>query len=320
MKILEYDEVDPMEVLLLNLLGLDYPLTPKRVKLIRQYDARPFQFFALYAIIEGVIAGQVGVFRLPMVSTEGPEDVGGIWAVCTLPSFKRQGVASRLMKEAHERMRAEGLRFSSLGTSRYRVAYSLYLKWGYQDVFSSASMLIQRQALIKHNHSLTAEQGDSEQISLTDDLFRKVSANCFGFARRFEPFIPAMVAIREIAMGKIGEKNVWLLWEDNELVGYLIVKDSESVLKIVDMLLTKDVDPISAIASLTRKYSTPYLQIQSNQPSITESLSKTGARVVPQDWSTFMIKPLTAEVMNIDIKDFFGVGTDRFLFSWMDST
>ncbi|MHA2246120.1 MAG: hypothetical protein ACXADY_14245 [Candidatus Hodarchaeales archaeon] len=44
MNILEYDEVDPIEVLQLNLLGLDFSLTPERVSLIRQYDPRPFPF------------------------------------------------------------------------------------------------------------------------------------------------------------------------------------------------------------------------------------------------------------------------------------
>lgn len=320
MNILEYEEVDPIEVLQLNLLGLDFSLTPERVSLIRQYDPRPFPFFALYAIVDGVVSGQVGIFRVPMVSIKGPEDVGGVWAVCTHPSFKRRGIAKRLLKVAHERMRAEGLRFSTLGTSMYRVAHMLYQKQGYQDVFFSASMLLHRDTIMKHDIGLSAEQANSKQLYLADDLFRQISVNRLGFARRFEPFIPAMVIIGEIAMGKIDEKDVWFLWENSELVGYIIVKISRSVLNIMDLLLVKGVNAVNAIASLARKLPAPYIQVKSNHPSITKSLSKIGARVVPQDWSTFMMKPLTSEAMNIDQKNLFGIGTYQFLFSWLDST
>jgi GNAT superfamily N-acetyltransferase len=320
MKIIEYDEVDPLEVLQLNLLGLDFALTPERVKLIRQYDPRVFPFFALYSVIDGAVAGQVGVFRLPMVSSEGPEDVGGVWAVCTHPSFARRGIASRLLKEAHERMREEGLRFSTLGTSTYRTAHLLYHKQRYQDVFFSTSMILHKKDIIPLNNGLHVEQAAYEKLYLADDLFREVSVNHLGFARRYEPFMSAMVKIGEIAMGKIEEKNIWFLWEENKLVGYLIASKIGSVLKVVDFLLIKGVNAATAIASLVRKLPASYIQVKSNYTSITESLSEVSARIVSQDWSTFMMKPLTRDAMNIGPKTLFGIGTDRFLFSWMDTT
>ncbi len=323
MKILDYDEVDPLEVLQLNLLALEFALTPERVKLIRQYDPRSFPFFALYALVDEVVAGQVGVFRLPMVSIDGPEDVGGVWAVCTHPSFTRRNIASNLLNEAHERMKAEGMRFSTLGTSKHRVAHILYQKLGYRDIFFSASILLRHDVLKEGNRDLHIEQAKNDRLRLTDDLFNEVSTNFLGFAKRHEPFIPAMVKIGEIAMGRIEEKNVWLVWEKNRLVGYFIAQYSGSILKIQDVLLKKYVNPLNAIASLARKLPAPYIQIKSNSNSITKSLSdfsKNRILVVPQDWSTFMIKPLTKDVMNLDIKSFFGIGTDRFLFSWLDST
>ena len=181
-------------------------------------------------------------------------------------------------------------------------------------------MLLHRDTIINHDIGLSAEQADSKQLHLADNLFRQISVNRFGFARRFESFLPAMVTIGEIAMGKIDEKSVWFLWENSELVGYIIVKISRSILNIMDLLLVKGVNAVNAIASLARKLPAPYIQVKSNHPSITKSLSKIGARVVPQDWSTFMMKPLTSEAMNIDQKSLFGIGTDRFLFSWLDST
>lgn len=87
LEILEYDDVNPIDVMDLNLTSLSYPLTPERVEKIRQMDPRPFPFFALYAVINGSVAGQVGVFRLPVVTTDGHDEVGGLWAVCTHPSL-----------------------------------------------------------------------------------------------------------------------------------------------------------------------------------------------------------------------------------------
>ncbi|MFX0124476.1 MAG: GNAT family N-acetyltransferase [Candidatus Hodarchaeota archaeon] len=323
MKILEYDEVDPLEVLQLNFLALEFALTPERVKLIRQYDPRPFPYFAIYAIVDEVVAGQVGIFRLPMVSIDGPEDVGGVWAVCTHPSFIRRRIANQLLDEAHERMRVEGLRFSTLGTSKHRVAHLLYQKQGYHDIFFSSSMLFRHELIKDSQNDLQIEQAGHHNLHLADDLFREVSINRLGFARRHEPFIPAMVKIGEIAMGRIEEKNVWLLWEENELMGYFIAKYSGLILNIQDILLRENVNPLNAITSLARKLPAPYIQIKSNYKAITKSLlslSKDKILIVPQDWSTFMIKPLTEEAMNLDLKRHFGIGADQFLFSWLDST
>jgi GNAT superfamily N-acetyltransferase len=44
------------------------------------------------------------------------------------------GVTSRLLDEAHARMQAAGLRFSTLGTNRYRMTCKLYQQNGYEDM------------------------------------------------------------------------------------------------------------------------------------------------------------------------------------------
>ncbi|MHA1940464.1 MAG: GNAT family N-acetyltransferase [Candidatus Hodarchaeales archaeon] len=320
MKILEYDEVDPIEVLHLNLLGLNFSLTPERVKLTRHHDSRPFPFFALYAVVEGVVAGQVGVFRLPMTTIEGPEDVGGVWAVLTNPSFKRRGIASRLLEEAHERMSTDGLRFSTLGTSRFRVAHLLYAKHGYQDVFFSPSLLFQSSSIKKEHKSLKVEQADPDQLHLADELFQQVSLNHYGFSKRFEPFMSAMVAIGEISVGPIEKNDIWFLWKDNRLVGYFIAKFSGSILQVIDMLLATEINVAEAISSLVTKLPANFVQIRSTRDTVTKSLMKNCDYVIPQDWGTFMIKPLTPKVEKADLKDLFGINTDRFLFSWLDST
>jgi hypothetical protein len=61
LKIVEYDDVDLLEVLHLNLLCLGFALTPERVALIHRLDPRPFPFMALYAVEDKTVVGQVGV-------------------------------------------------------------------------------------------------------------------------------------------------------------------------------------------------------------------------------------------------------------------
>lgn len=77
MKVLAYDDVDPLQVLHLTLLALDFPLTPEHAAYIRRTDPRPFPGFTVNAVEADVVLGQVGVFRLPMISTEGRT-----WAEC----------------------------------------------------------------------------------------------------------------------------------------------------------------------------------------------------------------------------------------------
>lgn len=54
------NEVDPLGILSLNLLSLGYALTPELVGLTRHLDKRPFPFFALYAVEDNQVIGQVG--------------------------------------------------------------------------------------------------------------------------------------------------------------------------------------------------------------------------------------------------------------------
>ncbi|NUQ39478.1 MAG: GNAT family N-acetyltransferase, partial [Caldilineales bacterium] len=170
MRIVEYDAVDPLQVLHLNLLCLDFALTPELVAIIRRMDPRPFPFFALYAVEGSTVAGQVGVFRLPVVSTAGAAEVGGVWAVSTHPAWRGRGVASLLLDEAHARMAAAGLRFSTLGANRYQVAHALYKKQGYSDLATLTRYVLGPRALLPAQPGLWAEPVGPDRLALADRL------------------------------------------------------------------------------------------------------------------------------------------------------
>jgi GNAT superfamily N-acetyltransferase len=314
MKIVEYDDADPYGVLNLNLMSLGYALTPERLALIRQLDARAFPCFAVYAIEDGIVAGQVGVFRLPTVTTEGLEDVGGVWAVCTHPAFSRRGIASRLLDEAHARMQSVGLRFSTLGTSRYRAAHKLYAQHGYEDVFSSVAAFT-RWERARRDGRIRAERADGEGLKLADQLFQKAAAGHLGFARRHSSFIPMMVAA-----GDVGAGEVWLLWKEDELVGYALATVSESILTVKNLLLIEGVDAADAVSALAQGLPVTYLRVRVDHPSVAASLQRAGYPPALPDWDTFMIKPLIPAVTTADARRLLGIGTERFLISSIDLT
>ena len=109
MNIIPYDNLDPIDVLDLNILCFNFALTAEMVSNIRRLDRRPFPFFALYAVDHGRVLGQVGVFQVPLMTAQEPVDAGAIWALCTHPAYSRQGIGSALIREAHAQMRSAGL-------------------------------------------------------------------------------------------------------------------------------------------------------------------------------------------------------------------
>ena len=309
MKILEYDEVDPLSVLQLNMLALEFPLTPEHAAHIRRSDPRPFPFFAIYAVEADQILGQVGVFRLPMVSTEGREDVGAVWAVSTHPQHARRGIASLLLDEAHARMRDAGLRFSTLGTNRYRVAYKLYQQHGYEDMQVLTTALASWETAHQPTR-LRARPAGPEGFDLVDKIFENIASQYTGYAWRHTPF--------EFLRDKINLGDIWILWENRHPVGYAIAKRNKSILDISSLLLTLDTDVTEAVAAIVIEVKTPYVKVKITRPVEIASLEQAGYRVAHPTWGAFMLKPLSLDVTVDDARRLFGIGTDRFLISWLD--
>ena len=312
MEIVEYEEVDPLDVLHLNLLCLDFALTPELVAMIRHMDPRPFPFFALYTGVANQVAGQVGVSRLPVVSINGAEEIGGIWGVTTLPTFTRHGISVRLLEEAHTRMRAAGLLFSTLRTNQSCVAYNLYRKLGYEKVGASASALARRDVLPRQS-PIWAERANSEQLPLADQFFEKVAKNHLGFARRHIPFFPSLDRA-----GYLATHNLWLLWHDDELVGYAAASTAQSTLRIANLLLSEGIDPVVAVAALVHEQDAAYVHVRVDHRANLASYLHADFRLAERGWEAFMVKPLTAASTVEQFRTLFRVNSDRFLMSYLD--
>ncbi|UCD99484.1 MAG: GNAT family N-acetyltransferase [Chloroflexota bacterium] len=311
MKILEYNEVDPLKVMYVNKLALDFALSPERASSIRQTDPRPFPCLAIYAVDEEAVLGQIGIFRLPMISTEGREDVGGIWAVSTHPEYSRQGVANLLLDEAHTRMREAGLRFSTLGTDRYRLAYNLYQKHGYQETNVWATALA-RWEIAHQPTRVRAQPLGSSGYDFVEQIFHDIAQEYLGFAWRHTPFASLRHAV--------DPADIWILLENNRVVGYALARLEKTLLSISNIVLRRNVDVIEAIAALTAELKSAYIQVKVSRPIEIASLRNAGFHVAHPNWDSFLVKPLVPEVSFQDAQKLFGVGTDQFLISWLDVT
>jgi GNAT superfamily N-acetyltransferase len=275
LRILEYNDVDPLQVLNLTMLALGFPFTPEYAAHLRQTDPRPFPYFTLNVVdaAPDLVVGQVGVFRLPMISTEGREDVGGVWAVSTHPEHAGRGVASCLLEEAHTRMRAAGLRFSTLGTDRYRKAYKLYQRHGYVDIHIWGTA-IARWETAHQPTRLRAERVQPlgpEGYDFVEWVFRTVGSDYLGFAWRHTPF----ARLRE----QVPLEDIWVLWENNKTVGYIFAQKDYLMLKIDVQALRPDIDAVEAIAAVASHIQATYIRVDVSRPLDIASLQQAGFRV-----------------------------------------
>jgi GNAT superfamily N-acetyltransferase len=310
MKILEYDDVDPLKVMYLTELALDFALTPETAARIRQTDPRPFPCLAVYAVEDETVMGQVGIFRLPMISINGKEDVGGIWAVSTHPQYAEHGVASRLLEEAHTRMREAGLRFSTLGTNRYRVAHKLYRQHGYVETNVWATALATWD-MAHQPTRLRAQPLGSEGYDFVEQIYTNIASEYLGFAWRHTPFARLRL---------VNLSDIWILWENKGIVGYALAQADHTMLTISNLVLQLRIDAAEAVSAVAAVLKSAYVQIKISRPVEVASLRQAGYHVAQPNWSGFMIKPLSPDVTYEDARCLFGIGTDRFLISWLDVT
>lgn len=311
MKILEYDELDPLNVMHVNQLALDFPLSPELATNIRRSDPRPFPCLAIYAVEDETVLGQVGIFRLPMISTEGREDVGGIWAVSTHPHFAGRGVASHLLEEAHARMVKAGLRFSTLGTNRYRTAHHLYEKHGYQETNVWATALARWETAHQPTRLQACPPG-AQGYDVIEKLFSGIAKDYLGFAWRHTPFS----RLRRI----VQLTDMWILKENQHTVGYVLAHSDQTLLRISNLVIDPRIDAAEAVATVAAELKSAYVEVKLSRPVEFASLQRAGYHVAHPNWDSFMVKPLVPEVSYEDAMRLFGIGTDRFLISWLDVT
>jgi ribosomal protein S18 acetylase RimI-like enzyme len=137
MQIITYHELkDKTDLFLIWAKSFGWLCTPKQIDHWVKIDERLIGTpVGVCAIIDGNLAGFVGIMEIPTRNKHGEAElVGGIWAVSTRPMYARQGVGGYLLEAAESHFRSKGIRLSLLTTSRTLISYRGYISFGYREV------------------------------------------------------------------------------------------------------------------------------------------------------------------------------------------
>ncbi len=87
----------------------------------------------LVAVVDGVVASSVSIEYLDLLVDGVRVRTGGIAGVATHGAHRRRGLATRLMREAHRRIRARGISNATLFTGYDLPAIRIYRRLGYTE-------------------------------------------------------------------------------------------------------------------------------------------------------------------------------------------
>ena len=138
-----------------------------------------------------------------------------------------------------------------------------------------------------------------------------IASEYLGFAWRFTPFE---------RLRRVNLADIWILRENTHVVGYALTHTDPALLTISNLVLRFGIDAAEAIAAVAAESKSAYIQVKVSRPIEINSLRRAGYHVAHPTWEAFMVKPLIPEVTYEDARRLFGIGTDRFLISWLDVT
>jgi hypothetical protein len=159
---------------------------------------------------------------------------------------------------------------------------------------------------------LRAERVGQDGFDYVEKIFQNLASAYLGFAWRHTPF----ARLRE----RVNLDDIWIVWENNESVGYVFTRKENLMLHINIQLLRMDIDAVEVAAAVTSKIKSAYVQVTMSRPSDILSFQRAGWQVSHPIWDAFMVKPLVPDVTIEDARRLFGIGTNRFLISWLDTT
>jgi len=314
-KVKTYDEVNPLEVLQLNMSVLEYPLTPEVVQAFHDHDRRATRDLFYYAVVEGKLVGQAGLLTTQIETTEGPMKVGNAMAVCTDPGYARRGIARHLMAFLEEKARELQCRAITLATSRSRVSHHLYRDVGYIDLVLVWSAYNWRAAAGgPAPRALEVRQATEADLPLLEQTFYRNTAGMLGFVHRHEGFLQRNIHTREIDISEIHG-----VYQGGAAVGYLGAKrtGNDSFLLVRQAVLPGSTELADVIKALQAFHKTPYVIVADEvRLSTVEQLRNHGYE--PQvTWGTVMLRSLDDR---LNFRELLGVTQGRFFMDCLDFT
>lgn len=312
MEIYGYDEVDWQQVLELNLIGFNWYLTPDLVKTILDTDKRIPKYYAIYGVEKGEVLGQVGIFIDETKTINGVEKIGYLWTVCTKPTAFMKGIATNLIKEAHNRLLSNGVRYSFLGTERSLIAYNLFRKLGYSD-FIDSNMCFKTYSKNDNDEIETYISTEFNEKEIFK-IFSDYSQNSDGFVLRPKNFISIRKAWGWIPLDLIG-----VFKKNNESIGYFLGSKEEKIINIRELCCPVYENIPGCIKALEVELNPEHMIFHFiSKRNIINILKNNGFSHINKTLPVYMIKDLKEEQAIEEIQKLYGIKENKFQMTTID--
>ncbi len=313
MKILLYDEVDPIEVFQLNISALWWSLTPARVESYIKYDNRWSDDTFLYAVHEGKVVSQVMGLRIPTRTVEGEEMVLGVAGVATHPSYQRKGFSTILMEELHERSREEGIRTSFLFTRASFYAYDLYRKLGYKDVrgFPKCTKRFTRKKKPKKSVLRKFKKSDVPRL---DKVYKRFSKDLYGHVVRQEKYFDWRFKISETLKGLLCVVEI-----DGRIEGYILKRPSGNDLFVEEIVIPTKKAADRVFNELGRQEEGDYITVFPMAGRRQEEyFGSRGYAMDTVSWGRCMVAPIVKNLTHKEIRRLYQIDEGKFCILMLD--
>jgi GNAT superfamily N-acetyltransferase len=309
MQIITYHELkDKTELFPLWAKAFGWLCTPKQmdhwVKIDERLIGTPV---GVCAIIDGNLAGFVGIMEIPTRNKHGEtEMVGGIWAVSTRPIYARQGVGGHLLEAAENHLRSKGIRLSLLTTSRTLISYRGYVSFGYREVEKVNSYAHYYKIPprgVKADPFPPGPKGKAPKLDLEQILsnFNRYARNHCGFTNRL------LGALKEQQQMGYYESRYSTVQDD----GHLLSNSQMGSLSVSEIIAFKQKTARELIKQAVELSTAGIYVRYVFDPLVANILEKMSFRKDPGSYGVLMAKPLTGISFD-DVYD------DTFLWSCAD--
>lgn len=253
------------------------------------------------ALENGIVVSYVGAMDLVVRTLDGTtERVGGIYGVATLPGHTRQGLSSALFKVTHEYFKDKGYRFSFLNTSPTLVAYSLYKKLGYSDVYSYPSAY----RVLNTTNKTGQEKKTKLDLNKILALYKEYVRNRAGFVIRDRSFLEMLVKDKRMT------SNGTVCTDK----GYVVFRKERYFTRISELVARDKTEAAELIKTIERKARGVILAKAVLDKTLRQIYSSRGYTLLDVGHGMFMVKPLETETTFKEVhgSDFFQSQLDNF--------
>jgi ribosomal protein S18 acetylase RimI-like enzyme len=253
------------------------------------------------AVKEGHIVGFVGVMDMVTRSLDGSEvTVGGIWDVATHPAYTRKGIATSLMRRAHQYFQERDYLFSLLTTGRDSIAYHFYQKLGYEEAltFPSAYKLI-RKADKSTERASIKKRPDWNRIS---EIHRQATSDRTGLVIKTKQYM------RMLELRKIIHPEKTIQTEE----GYALLKEDKGNVTIKEIMAPTRRETARLIGRIEEKAPKTVIDRLVLDDKALDAYRSQGYMILTQSYSVLMAKSLAKST---GFKQVYG---DRFYLSSVD--